>query len=118
MLVLRMFGPQGTSVQATLMCCLIARLIVGVSGPPSLGPMNHASYFFEISASRSWLICFVVVNCASKTVSFTLPYFFAMSWAPWSSAVQYVFAADARNTATLTVFWLRPDAVAASVAEI
>jgi hypothetical protein len=85
---LRMFGPQGTSVHATLTPCLTPSLIVGVSGPPSFGPMNQASYFFETRASRSWLICLFVVNCASNTVSLTLPCFFAASWTPWSAAVQ------------------------------
>jgi hypothetical protein len=38
------------------------RLIVGVSGPPSFGPMNHASKRLETSASRSWLTCLFVLN--------------------------------------------------------
>ena len=83
-----MFGPHGTSEQPTLTPCAIACLIVGVSGPPSFGPMNHAWYFFETSASRSWFTCVFVVNFASKTVNFTFGYFAAMSLAPWSSAAQ------------------------------
>src|SRR5262249_39551387 len=78
--------------------------------------MNHASNRFEISASRSWLTCLFVLNCASKTVSLTLPYFLATSLAPSYSAVQYVFAADARKTPMRTVFCWRPVAVVATVA--
>jgi hypothetical protein len=82
----------------------IACLIVGVSGPPSFGPMNQAWYLFETSASRSWLTCVFVVNFASNTVSLTPGFFLAISFAPSSSASQYVFAEEARNTAMLIVF--------------
>src|SRR6266536_532876 len=105
-----MFGPQGTRVHPTFTPCLIACLIVGVSGPPSFGPMNQAWYFFETSASRSWLTCVLVVNFASNTVRWTFGYFVAMSFAPSSSASQYVFADEARNTPTLIVFCGLPDA--------
>src|SRR5262249_27259370 len=73
-------------------------------------PMNQAWYFFETSASRSWLTWVFVVNFASKTVSLTFGFFAATSFAPRSSACQYVFAADARNTPTLIVFCELPDA--------
>src|SRR5690242_16600651 len=46
-LVLPMLGPHGTSEQPTLTPALSACLIVGVSGPPSFGPMYQASYFLE-----------------------------------------------------------------------
>ena len=81
-----MFGPHGTSEQPTFTPALIACLIVCVSGPPSFGPMYHAWYFFETSASRSWLSCLLVLNCPSNTVSLTLGFFFWMSFAPWSDA--------------------------------
>ena len=84
----RTLGPHGTSEQPTLTPFLIACLIVGVSGPPSFGPTNHAWYLFDTSASRSWLTCLLVVNCASNVVNFTFGYFFAMSFAPSSSASQ------------------------------
>src|SRR5438132_8695784 len=96
-----MFGPHGTSEQPIFTPLLIACLIVGVSGPPSFGPMYHASYFFETSASRSWFTCLFVLNWPSKAVNWTLTSgcFFAASFAPRSDAAQYVFAADARKTA-------------------
>src|SRR5262245_62631523 len=99
-----MCGPHGTSEQPTFTPCAIACLIVGVSGPPSFGPMNQAWYFFETRASRSWLTWMLVVNFASKTVSFTFGFFAAIALAPSSSASQYVLAAEARKTAMLMVF--------------
>src|SRR5215210_3550341 len=111
-----MSGPHGTSEQPTLTPCLIACLIVGVSGPPSFGPTNHASYFFETSASRSSPSCLFVLNWPSKTVSLMSRFFFWMSFAPASSAAQYVFADEARKTAMLTVFLWLPAADEASTA--
>src|ERR1041384_5194011 len=96
-----MFGPHGTSAHPTLTPCLIACLMVGVSGPPSFGPTNHAWYLFETSASRIWPSCLFVLNWPSKTVSLTLGYFLAMSLAPSTSAAQYVFADDAAKMAML-----------------
>src|SRR3954454_5205289 len=95
-----MSGPHGTSAQPTLTPPLTACLIVGVRGPPSFGPTNQAWYRFETSASRSWLTCVFVVNLPSNDVSLTLGHVAATSLAPWSAASQYVFAADAWNTAT------------------
>src|SRR5580765_1482908 len=106
-----MFGPHGTRAQPTLTPLAIAALIDGVSGPPSFGPMNHAWYLFETSASRSWFTWTFVVNLASKTVSLTFGYLAATFLAPSSSASQYVFAEDARNTPMLIVdALLLPDA--------
>ncbi len=83
-----MSGPHGTSEQPTLTPLFRACLIVGVSGPPSFGPMYQASYFFETSASRSWPSCWFVLNWPSKTVSLTFGYFFWTSFAPCSDACQ------------------------------
>src|SRR5689334_18195567 len=105
-----MFGPHGTSEQPTLTPFLIACLIVGVSGPPSFGPTNHAWYLFETSASRIWPSCLFVLNCPSKTVSLTPGFFFAMSLAPSTSAAQYVLADDAAKIAMLIVLLLPPAA--------
>src|SRR5215475_1228629 len=114
-----MFGPHGTSAQPTLTPLPIACLIVGVSGPPSFGPMNQAWYLFETSASRSWFTWTFVVNFASNTVSLTLGYLAATFFAPSSSASQYVLAAEARNTPMLIVpALLLPDAVDPSVAAV
>src|SRR5262245_30410064 len=113
-----MSGPHGTSEQPTFTPCLIAALIVGVSGPPSFGPTYHASNFFETSASRSWLSCLFVLNWPSKTVSFTFGFFFWTSFAPASEAAQYVFADDARKTAMLMSAFRLPDADDARVAGI
>src|SRR3954447_24194857 len=104
-LVSEMFGPHGTSEQPTFTPAFSACLIVGVSGPPSFGPTYQASYFFETSASRSWLSCLLVVNWPSNTVSLTSGFFFWTSFAPSSEASQYVFADEARNTAMLIVFF-------------
>src|SRR5262245_42763158 len=114
-----MFGPHGTSAQPTFTPFATACLIVGVSGPPSFGPMNQAWYLFETSASRSWFTWTFVVNFASNTVSLTLGYLAATFFAPSSSASQYVLAAEARNTAMLIVpALLLPDAVDPSVAAL
>src|ERR1700730_9246590 len=113
-----MLGPHGTSEHPTKTPCLIACLIVGVSGPPSFGPTNQALYFFETRASRSCPSCLLVLNCASNTVSLTLGFCFWMSFAPRSSASQYVFADEARKTPMLIVFLWLPAAVEAIAAVI
>src|SRR5262249_45085700 len=112
-----MFGPHITNPQPPLPSVVIACVIVGVSGPPSLGPMNQAWYLLETSASLSWFTWTFVVNFASNTVSLTLGYLAATFFAPSSSASQYVFAEDARKTAMLIVdAFLLPDAADPRVA--
>src|SRR5689334_13000165 len=114
-----MFGPHGTSAHPTLTPLAIACLMVGVSGPPSFGPMNQAWYLFETSASRSWFTWTFVVNFASKTVSLTFGYLAATFFAPSSSASQYVLSDEARNTAMLIVpALLLPEAAEPSVAAL